>query len=93
MGDRGFYCRTGYPDCQSENKQFIWHPKNTTFSFISAECRPVLLIVFTGRRLGRSPWNKVVFRFFVGQLRKKIEPDPPGPDIITDPWVGYLQPE
>ncbi|PWT89670.1 MAG: DNA-binding response regulator [Acidobacteria bacterium] len=29
-------------------------------------------------------------RFFVGQLRKKIEPDSAKPRyIVTDPWVGY----
>jgi two-component system KDP operon response regulator KdpE len=29
-------------------------------------------------------------RVFVGQLRKKIEPDPSGPTYLrTEPWVGY----
>jgi two-component system KDP operon response regulator KdpE len=29
-------------------------------------------------------------RVFVGQLRKKIEPNPPSPRyILTEPWVGY----
>lgn len=29
-------------------------------------------------------------RVFVGQLRKKIEPDPSAPRyLLTDPWVGY----
>jgi two-component system, OmpR family, KDP operon response regulator KdpE len=29
-------------------------------------------------------------RVFVGQLRKKIEPDPSAPRyIVTEPWVGY----
>ncbi len=29
-------------------------------------------------------------RVFIGQLRKKIEPDPPTPHyILTEPWIGY----
>jgi len=29
-------------------------------------------------------------RVFVGQLRKKLEPDAPAPRyILTEPWVGY----
>jgi two-component system KDP operon response regulator KdpE len=29
-------------------------------------------------------------RVFVGQLRKKLEPDPPNPRyVVTEPWVGY----
>ena len=29
-------------------------------------------------------------RFFIGQLRKKIEPQPATPHyILTEPWIGY----
>jgi len=29
-------------------------------------------------------------RVFVGQLRKKLEPDPANPrHLVTEPWVGY----
>jgi two-component system KDP operon response regulator KdpE len=29
-------------------------------------------------------------RVFIGQLRKKLEPDPPNPRyLVTEPWVGY----
>jgi two-component system KDP operon response regulator KdpE len=29
-------------------------------------------------------------RVFVGQLRKKIEPDPATPKyVLTEPWIGY----
>ena len=39
---------------------------------------------------GESVEQGEYLRFFVGQLRKKIEPDPAKPRyVITDPWVGY----
>jgi len=39
---------------------------------------------------GESVEQNEYLRFFVGQLRKKIEPDPAKPRyLITDPWVGY----
>ena len=48
--------------------------------------RVVLGAVWGGESVEQSEY----LRFFVGQLRKKIEPDPAKPRyIITDPWVGY----
>jgi len=39
---------------------------------------------------GQSTEQVEYLRVFVGQLRKKIEPDAPSPRyIITEPWVGY----
>jgi two-component system, OmpR family, KDP operon response regulator KdpE len=39
---------------------------------------------------GESVDQQEYLRVFIGQLRKKIEPDPAHPRyIITDPWVGY----
>lgn len=39
---------------------------------------------------GQSTEQVEYLRVFVGQLRKKLEPDPSAPRyIITEPWVGY----
>lgn len=52
--------------------------------------------VITHRNLLSAVWgaNSVeqpeYLRVFIGQLRKKIEPDPSSPTyIITEPWIGY----
>jgi two-component system KDP operon response regulator KdpE len=52
--------------------------------------------VLTHRALLAAVWGAnstqqpEYLRVFVGQLRKKIEPDPTSPKyLITDPWVGY----
>jgi two-component system, OmpR family, KDP operon response regulator KdpE len=52
--------------------------------------------VLTHRALLAAVWGAnnteqpEYLRVFVGQLRKKIEPDPASPKyLITDPWVGY----
>ncbi|HEX8368325.1 MAG TPA: response regulator transcription factor [Pyrinomonadaceae bacterium] len=39
---------------------------------------------------GNSTEQNEYLRVFIGQLRKKIEPNPSKPRyILTDPWVGY----
>jgi two-component system, OmpR family, KDP operon response regulator KdpE len=39
---------------------------------------------------GESVDQHEYLRVFIGQLRKKIEPDPANPRyILTEPWVGY----
>ncbi|HEV2761383.1 MAG TPA: response regulator transcription factor [Pyrinomonadaceae bacterium] len=52
--------------------------------------------VLTHRKLLGAVWGGnyteqgEYLRVFVGQLRKKIEPDPSTPHyILTEPWVGY----
>ena len=52
--------------------------------------------VLTHRALLDAVWGRghaeqvEYLRVFVGQLRKKVEPDPSRPRyILTDPWVGY----
>ncbi len=52
--------------------------------------------VVTHRALLAAVWGAEAteqpeyLRVFVGQLRKKIEPDPSAPRyILTEPWVGY----
>jgi two-component system KDP operon response regulator KdpE len=52
--------------------------------------------VVTHRNLLAAVWGAnsteqpEYLRVFIGQLRKKIEPDAPSPSyILTEPWVGY----
>jgi two-component system KDP operon response regulator KdpE len=52
--------------------------------------------VLTHRTLLAAVWGiesaeqTEYLRVFIGQLRKKIEPDPATPrHILTDPWIGY----
>jgi two-component system KDP operon response regulator KdpE len=48
--------------------------------------RTLLAAVWGGNYVEQSEYLRV----FVGQLRKKIEPDASGPRyILTEPWVGY----
>lgn len=48
--------------------------------------RAVLAAVWGGNYVEQNEYLRV----FVGQLRKKIEPDPATPRyILTEPWVGY----
>ena len=52
--------------------------------------------VLTHRKLLTAIWGgnfaeqTEYLRVFIGQLRKKIEPDPANPRyILTEPWIGY----
>jgi two-component system KDP operon response regulator KdpE len=46
-----------------------------------------LLVAIWG---GESAEQNEYLRVFVGQLRKKIEPEPAAPRyILTEPWIGY----
>jgi two-component system KDP operon response regulator KdpE len=52
--------------------------------------------VLDHRRLLEAVWGEAsreqpqYLRVFVGQLRKKLEPDPSNPRyLVTEPWVGY----
>jgi two-component system KDP operon response regulator KdpE len=52
--------------------------------------------VLTHRKLLTAIWGAnygeqtEYLRVFIGQLRKKIEPDPASPRyILTEPWIGY----
>ena len=39
---------------------------------------------------GESAYQTEYLRVFIGQLRKKVEPDPAQPRyILTEPWIGY----
>ena len=52
--------------------------------------------VITHRTLLEAVWGEAAqeqpeyLRVFMGQLRKKLEPDPSNPKyLVTEPWVGY----
>jgi two-component system, OmpR family, KDP operon response regulator KdpE len=52
--------------------------------------------VITHRTLLQAVWGEAsqeqpeYLRVFMGQLRKKLEPDPSNPKyLVTEPWVGY----
>src|SRR6266511_3980247 len=52
--------------------------------------------VITHRTLLEAVWGEgsqeqpEYLRVFMGQLRKKLEPDPSNPRyLVTEPWVGY----
>jgi two-component system KDP operon response regulator KdpE len=52
--------------------------------------------VITHRALLEAVWGEAsqeqpeYLRVFMGQLRKKLEPDPSNPRyLVTEPWVGY----
>ena len=48
--------------------------------------RTLLAAVWGGASLEQNEYLRV----FIGQLRKKIEPDPARPRyILTEPWIGY----
>ena len=52
--------------------------------------------VLTHRKLLGAVWGgdyteqTEYLRVFIGQLRKKVEPEPSSPRyILTEPWIGY----
>jgi len=52
--------------------------------------------VISHRTLLEAVWGEAsqeqpeYLRVFMGQLRKKLEPDPSNPKyLVTEPWVGY----
>ena len=48
--------------------------------------RVLLAAVWGGNYVEQTEYLRV----FIGQLRKKIEPDPGAPRyILTEPWIGY----
>jgi len=48
--------------------------------------RTLLAAIWGGNYVEQTEY----FRAFVGQVRKKIEPDPSSPRyILTEPWIGY----
>jgi two-component system KDP operon response regulator KdpE len=48
--------------------------------------RTLLAAIWGGNYVEQTEYLRV----FIGQLRKKIEPDPAAPQyILTEPWIGY----
>ena len=48
--------------------------------------RTLLAAIWGGESLEQTEYLRV----FVGQLRKKVEPEPAAPRyILTEPWIGY----
>lgn len=48
--------------------------------------RTLLSAIWGGNYVEQTEYLRV----FIGQLRKKIEPDPAKPrHILTEPWIGY----
>jgi two-component system KDP operon response regulator KdpE len=48
--------------------------------------RTLLAAIWGGESVEQTEYLRVL----IGQLRKKIEPDPATPQyIVTDPWIGY----
>ena len=48
--------------------------------------RTLLAAIWGGEAVEQTEYLRV----FIGQLRKKIEPNPATPQyIVTDPWIGY----
>src|SRR5256885_618735 len=52
---------------------------------------PIIVLSVRGAVWGGDYTGQTEFlRVFIGQLRKKIEPDPSTPRyLLTEPWIGY----